>query len=105
MLKDFNFFICKNCKKKVLLRAPGTHHRNHCPYCLFSEHLDKSRPGDRKSRCGGLMEPIGKVFKKDGEEVLVLKCQKCGAIHKNRIAGDDSFELVEKLPKDYNSSV
>ncbi len=44
------------------------------------------------------MEPIGKYLKKDGEEVLVHKCVKCGFIRANRVAGDDSFDLVEKLP-------
>ena len=43
------------------------------------------------------MVPIGKVYKKDGEEVLVHECQKCGFIRKNRIAGDDSLELVKNL--------
>ncbi len=41
---------------------------------------------------------MGKIYKKDGEEVLVHECVKCGFIRKNRIAGDDSWELVEKLP-------
>ena len=43
------------------------------------------------------MRPIGKVFKKDGEEVLVHKCVKCGEISKNRVAGDDSLEASSKL--------
>jgi len=43
------------------------------------------------------MVPIGKVYKKDGEEILVHECQKCGFIRKNRIAGDDSWELVGNL--------
>jgi len=41
--------------------------------------------------------PIGKVYKKDGEEVLVHECKKCGFIRKNRIAGDDNWELVGNL--------
>jgi hypothetical protein len=91
-----NFFMCQNCNKKVPLEAPGTRHRNHCPFCLYSVHLDK-KPGDRLADCGGNMEPIGKTFKKDGEEMIVHKCQKCGVTSKNRIAGDDSFEGVERL--------
>ena len=91
-----NSFICSNCGKKIRLNAPGTKNRNHCPFCLFSVHLDSSI-GDRKSRCKGLMPPIGKYLKKDGEEVLVHKCAKCGLLRANRVAGDDSFEQVEKL--------
>ena len=90
-------YICKNCKKEVSYKAPGTKNRNHCPYCLYSVHVDNSI-GDRKSKCWGLMVPTGKMFKNDGEEVLVHECQKCGLIRKNRIAGDDDWDLVEKLP-------
>lgn len=43
------------------------------------------------------MVPVGKIIKNDGEEVLVHECKKCGTIRKNRIAGDDSWDLVEKL--------
>ena len=43
------------------------------------------------------MEPVGKYFKKDGEEVVVHRCRTCGFVRANRIAGDDSFELVEHL--------
>jgi len=89
-------FICINCGKKVFLQAPGTHNRNHCPFCLYSLHVD-IESGDRKSPCGGKMAPIGKYYKPDGEEVLVHKCEKCGFVRYNRIAGDDSFELVGNL--------
>lgn len=90
------FFICKNCNKKVYYKAPGTKNRNHCPYCLFSLHVD-NEIGDRKSGCRGLMVPVAKMYKHDGEEVLVHECTKCGEVRKNRIAGDDSFEVLEKL--------
>ncbi len=91
------FFTCRNCKKEVPLNAPGTKNRNHCPTCLFSLHIDNSI-GDRSSDCLGLMPPIGKILKEDGEEVLIHKCLKCGFVRKNRIAGDDNESLVEKLP-------
>lgn len=91
------FFICFNCKRQVSLQAPGTKNRNHCPFCLHSLHVD-DKVGDRKSSCEGDMAPIGKVFKLDGEEVIVHQCAKCGFQRKNRIAGDDSLELVENLP-------
>lgn len=91
-----DYFKCKNCGKKVSFQSFGTRHRNHCPHCLYSLHVD-DRKGDRSSDCGGLMEPIGKFYKEDGEEVIVHKCQKCGFVRWNRVAGDDSFEEVEKL--------
>lgn len=93
-----SYFICSHCGKKVSLSAPGTKNRNHCPFCLFSSHVDREVSGDRKSSCGGLMEPLGKFYKEDGEEMLVHKCQECGFVRWNRVAGDDSIDKLENLP-------
>jgi DNA-directed RNA polymerase subunit RPC12/RpoP len=90
-------FTCVNCGRKVSEKAPGTHNRNHCPYCLYSIHID-NEVGDRKSACKGKMRPVGKTFKKDGEEVVVHECEVCGFVRKNRVAGDDSIEGVDNLP-------
>lgn len=92
-----NSFTCKNCGKEVSLEAFGTRNRNHCPFCLFSLHVD-NEPGDRTSICQGLMPATAKIYKPDGEEVLVHTCQKCGMTRKNRVAGDDSYEEIAKLP-------
>ncbi|MEA3356951.1 MAG: RNHCP domain-containing protein [Patescibacteria group bacterium] len=89
-------FICKNCGKKVLHRAPGTRNRNHCPYCLFSKHVDVSI-GDRKSKCGGMMKPIGVIRRQDREMLIVHQCQGCGYVSKNRVAGDDNEDLLKAL--------
>lgn len=86
-------FICAHCGKKVDLLAPGTKNRNHCPFCLYSVHVDAEIPGDRASGCGGLMKPVGKFLRANGEEVLVHKCEKCGFERWNRVAGDDFEEL------------
>ena len=90
-------FKCMNCGKNVPEKAPGTKNRNHCPYCLYSLHVDEE-VGDRKAHCGGLMPAVGKMIKKEGEEVLVHICDICGMVRKNRVAGDDSIELVDNLP-------
>jgi DNA-directed RNA polymerase subunit RPC12/RpoP len=92
-----NYFICANCSQKVSFDAPGTKNRNHCPICLASLHVDDTI-GDRSSKCGAIMPAIGKFYKPDGEEMLVHKCIKCGQIRKNRVAGDDSYEEINKLP-------
>jgi hypothetical protein len=91
-----NYFLCNHCNKKVKKHAPGTKNRNHCPFCLFSLHVDNSI-GDRKNDCRGKMAPIGKYYKPDEEEVIIHKCENCGEIRKNRVAGDDNWDLVEKL--------
>jgi hypothetical protein len=93
---QFEIFECKKCGKKVSLKAPGTKNRNHCPFCLYSLHVDIN-VGDRKSDCGGLMKPIGKFFRPNNEEVIIHECEKCGSTSNNRVAGDDSYEKISKL--------
>ncbi len=90
-------FKCGNCGNKVLPIKYGGSYRNHCPYCLFSKHVDSDEPGDRKSGCRGLMKPVGVFTRKTGEYVIVHKCQSCGFERYNRIAGDDDFEKVTQL--------
>ena len=82
-------FTCKNCGRIVVETGAGTSHRNHCPYCLASQHLD-NEPGDRNADCGGLMEPIAVWVQKNGEWKILHRCKICGAIHSNRIAADDN---------------
>ena len=47
-------FTCKNCGRVVVPEGAGSTHRNHCPNCLCSLHVDEE-PGDRASACGGLL--------------------------------------------------
>ena len=84
-----NDFRCLHCSRPVPSNAPGTGHRNHCPYCLWSLHLDVD-PGDRASDCFGQMEPVAIWVKRNGEWALLHRCQRCGEISANRVAGDDS---------------
>ncbi|WP_277557339.1 RNHCP domain-containing protein [Ereboglobus sp. PH5-10] len=80
---------CRHCGGEFSLNAPGTRHRNHCPWCLWSIHLD-DKPGDRNSDCHGGMEPIAVSACPDGEWLIVHQCKTCFVVHINRIAGDDS---------------
>lgn len=95
-----NTFICAHCKKEVTTSGNiGTHQRNHCPYCLYSKHVDVAK-GDRKSSCHGVMMPVGLTFKHEGEgrvgELMVVhQCERCGNISINRLAGDD--DIVEVM--------
>jgi hypothetical protein len=82
-------FICRYCGYTIKEEAPGTHHRNHCPRCLRSVHVD-DRPGDRASACGGIMEPIAISVKRGSEWVLIHRCTLCGELKANRVAGDDN---------------
>jgi hypothetical protein len=91
--RDFRYrsspgFACKRCKRPVNAESYGTHQRNHCPFCLWSLHLDET-PGDRRSACRSLMEPIGIWVKRDGEWAIIHRCSACGELRTNRVAGDD----------------
>lgn len=66
----------------------GTRHRNHCPFCLWSRHVDQ-QPGDRASGCRAAMEPIGIDVRNDGEWAIIHRCTGCNTLRTNRIAGDD----------------
>ncbi|HET6486982.1 MAG TPA: RNHCP domain-containing protein [Spirochaetia bacterium] len=85
-------FHCIYCQKLVTPAASGTEQRNHCPYCLWSRHVD-FRTGDRRSACRSAMEPIAVWAKPNGEWSVVHRCKSCGALRDNRIAGDDD-ELI-----------
>lgn len=85
----YNSFICKHCGKLVEYRDAGSVHRNHCPFCLFSIHLDDI-PGDRAAGCGGVMEPIGVWVRKNGEWAIIHRCMRCGHLSSNCIAADDN---------------
>ena len=74
----------------------GTTHRNHCPWCLYSLHLD-IEPGDRSADCGAVMEPVAIWVRKGGEWAIVHRCRACGSLSSNRIAADDNPALLLSL--------
>lgn len=96
-MKKFNMidekFICENCDKKVSKLEYSA--RDHCPYCLYSKHVDIN-PGDRNNDCKGLLEPIG-IEKFKNTYKIIYKCKKCNELHKNIVANDDNFDLIIEL--------
>ena len=58
-------FTCKVCGRLVTPQGAGSSHRNHCPNCLASLHLDVE-PGDRAADCGGIMDPVAVWVRKTG---------------------------------------
>lgn len=91
-------FLCGHCGRRVPALPSGGRHRNHCPYCLYSRHVDARETGDRASACGELMEPLGTFQRRNGEYVLVHRCLGCGFERFNRIAADDDLPLALSLP-------
>ena len=65
-------FTCKVCGRLVVPEGAGGGHRNHCPNCLASLHVDEA-PGDRAADCGG-----------------IHRCRRCGKLSSNRVAADDN---------------
>jgi len=101
---SFGDFHCAHCKAPVSSARvfSGVHNRNHCPYCLWSRHLDLHEAGDRLSACKAPMQPIALTTKPSrnkygsrvGELMLVHHCKGCENISINRIAADDDADMI-----------
>lgn len=64
-------------------KPAGTQHRNHCPNCLTSLHLDN--------------EPVAVWVRKGGEWAIIHRCRLCGKLTSNRIAADDNPMLLMSI--------
>jgi hypothetical protein len=73
----------------------GTGFTDHCPKCLTSKHVDIN-PGDRSSKCKGLMLPIGVEYLRH-EFFIVYKCEKCGVVKRVSAAPDDNPLILERF--------
>lgn len=91
-------FKCGQCKAFIGPTVSGGRHRNHCPLCLYSRHVDDRQPGDRASCCRSLMKPIGTFHRRKGEQVLLHLCLGCGVERYNRVAADDNLIACLRLP-------
>jgi hypothetical protein len=107
-------FVCKHCRSYVTTHTlfSGVQNRNHCPFCLWSRHLDLAKSGDRLAACKAVMQPVGLALKQLhkkytppslpgprnphslGELMLIHRCTECGKTSLNRIAADDDAATV-----------
>jgi hypothetical protein len=97
-------FTCKHCRGYVSTNPllSGVHNRNHCPYCLWSRHMDLREAGDRLSACKAAMTPVGLTLKQtgkkygsqQGELMIIHQCMDCGKVSINRIAADDDADNI-----------
>ena len=76
-------FVCVHCGKEV--KPLGYSSRNHCPFCLWSRHVDIN-PGDRASDCKGVMDPVTAEPDTKKGFIITHKCRKCGALKRNKAA-------------------
>lgn len=92
-------FVCVHCGRQVPLATNGSY-RDHCPFCLYSLHVDIV-PGDRANPCGGLMKPIRLIWNSRKGYQIRYRCEKCGREHVNKVAQDtdmpDDWDQVIKL--------
>lgn len=91
-------FKCGRCRTFVGPTISGGRHRNHCPLCLTSRHVDDRHPGDRASECRALMDAVGVFARPKGEQVIVHRCGGCGLERHNRVAADDNSLALLRLP-------
>ena len=103
-------FKCRHCSAYVSASSAlaGVANRNHCPYCLWSRHLDLFEAGDRLAACKAPMRPVGLTLKnsrnkyariRSGELMLVHLCTDCERISINRIAADDVRQAILEVFK------
>lgn len=97
--KNDNGFVCAHCGKTV--EPLGYSSRNHCPFCLWSIHIDEN-PGDRACECLGLLRPIRVEPDPRKGYVIVHRCEKCGAVRRCRAAHEakhqpDDIDLLIRL--------
>jgi DNA-directed RNA polymerase subunit RPC12/RpoP len=94
-------FTCEHCGGEVTIHPTGSA-RNHCPHCLYSKHVDDTKPGDRLSGCHGLMRPVGMDYRKGKGDMIRHQCEKCGKEMLNKVAPDDE---VVKFVKSQNKTL
>lgn len=92
-------FICLNCGREVLPLKKTS--RNHCPFCLWSLHVDIN-PGDRANECRGLLRPVAAVADPRKGYIIIHKCEKCSAVVRNKAAYEvkvqpDDLDLIIEL--------
>ena len=96
MIKNDNGFVCRNCGREVdPLRYTS---RDHCPYCLYSIHIDIV-PGDRACRCLGSLVPFAVEPSAKKGYVILYRCDKCGEIKRNKSADDDDFNVMLEIQR------
>ena len=84
-------FSCEHCERKV----KGDGYTNHCPFCLWSKHVDIN-PGDRQNKGKGMMEPTKAFYAKETWFVM-QKCEKCGKMKKIKLKKGDDLSVVEDI--------
>lgn len=95
-IKKTEDFVCGHCGREV----KGNGYTNHCPFCLWSKHVDID-PGDRLAQCEGLMKPADIYFKNQAW-IIVHRCLVCGEERRKKVEITDDFGRVIEIEKEIN---
>ncbi|MBE6585177.1 MAG: RNHCP domain-containing protein [Ruminococcaceae bacterium] len=92
-------FTCAHCGREVL--PLGYSSRNHCPFCLWSLHVDIN-PGDRANPCRGELEPVSAEPDPKKGYIIISRCRKCGELRRCKAAHEadvqpDDIRLIIDL--------
>ncbi|HBO16817.1 MAG: hypothetical protein UR69_C0001G0218 [Candidatus Moranbacteria bacterium GW2011_GWE2_35_2-] len=97
--RNIEDFVCGNCGAEI----EGDGYTNHCPFCLWSCHVDEN-PGDRAKSCQGMMKPIS-IQVKNGKQIIIHKCQKCAMEKSNKVSKDDNFNALLEIMKKQSKNI
>ena len=81
-------FVCKHCARPVA--KGGAQVRDHCPFCLYGQHVDRV-PGDRAADCGGLLKPSEFFLEGRAGVVIAYRCEGCQHTFRVRAHPDDQL--------------
>ena len=87
-------FVCAHCGAMVV----GDGYTNHCPKCLYSQHVDIN-PGDREETCKGMMAPVAVEGSTGKGYTLIHRCIKCGYERRNKVEKEDSTDVIIALAR------
>lgn len=93
-------FTCLHCGKENSKATKSC--RNHCTYCLYSQHVDENTPGDRLSNCKSLMIPVAVITNTKKGRQLVHQCKKCNYKRANMVSEDDNLDMLTTIMQQQN---
>jgi Zn finger protein HypA/HybF involved in hydrogenase expression len=92
--RNIENFTCLHCNAEVV----GNGYTNHCPKCLWSQHVDIF-PGDRQAECKGMMKPV-EVENKKGDWVIIHECVLCGYNKANTVSKEDDMKILLEIARE-----
>lgn len=87
---------CVRCGLTVSTATGDGRPRDHCPSCLYSQHvLDHVEGGP--SDCHGRMSPIAIAVLRDGDWMVVHRCVRCDELTSSPVRTDDNQLILMRM--------